>query len=227
MFKDIDKRLLLIASMVRKGSLLADVGCDHGILITHLMEENTIRGGIALDINAMPLRKAELRIKAMGMEDKIACRLADGLLDVKENEADDIVIAGMGGELIFKIISLCPWKENKDKRFIVNPMTKAPFLRMNMAENGFSLLEERASEVNGKHYSVMKYAYTGKKEKYTELDVFTYTGLLPLDLDKDAREYIEGQVTMIEKKASGLSHADPALAKKYFELSEKIKEVLE
>ena len=226
MVKDIDKRLLLIASMVRKGSLLADVGCDHGILITHLMEENIIRGGIALDINAMPLKKAELRIRAMGMEDKICCRLADGLLEVGENEADDIVIAGMGGELIFKIISLCSWKENKDKRFIVNPMTKAPFLRMNMAENGFSLLEEKAAEVNGKHYSVMKYAYTGKKEKYNELDVFTYTGLLPLDLDKDAREYIEGQATMIEKKAAGLSKADDTLSEEYFKLSKKLREVL-
>ena len=226
MFKDIDKRLALISSMVRQGSLLADVGCDHGILITHLLEENIIKGGVALDINEMPLQKARLRIKSLGMEDKISCRLGDGLKLVGENEADDIVIAGMGGELIFKIISECEWKYNKDKRFIVNPMTKAPFLRIAMAKEGYELLEERAAEVNGKHYSIMKYGFTGEKKEYTELDTFPYTGILPQYLDEDAREYIEGQATMIKKKAEGLSHADQEESARYMSLYEKLTEVL-
>ncbi len=221
-----DKRLALLASMVRKGSLVADVGCDHGILITELMKENIIRGGTALDINPLPLKKARMRIKAMGMEKDISCLLSDGLLQVEENRADDIVIAGMGGELIFKIISDCLWKHNKDKRFILNPMTKAAFLRISMAENGFSLLEERAAQVNRKHYSVMKYAYTGKKEKYSQMDVFAHIGLLADNLDEDARGYIEGQAAMAEKKAQGLYNVNTKEAQEHFALAEALREVL-
>ena len=156
-----DERLQTVCSMVRKGVKLADVGCDHGILITHLLEEGIITGGVALDINKLPLNKAIMRIESMGMSQKIKCVLTDGLTGIKKEEADDIVIAGMGGELIFKIISQCPWKNEEGKRFVVQPMTKAPFLRIAMLNEGFSLVCEKACAANGKHYSVMAFEFKG------------------------------------------------------------------
>lgn len=125
----LDPRLRSIASLVRSGSRLADIGCDHGYLICALMRDGRIDGGIACDINEKPLDKARGEIERQGLTDKIACRLGDGLFPLDQDEVDDIVIAGMGGEMIASILERCPWESLTNKQFLLQPMTKAPFLR--------------------------------------------------------------------------------------------------
>ena len=107
---NLDPRLKTIALMVRSETRIADVGCDHGYLITSLACDGIITGGVACDINKGPLDNAIAEVAKRGLNDKIDCRLGSGLEPVLETEVDDIAIAGMGGELIASIIENSGWK---------------------------------------------------------------------------------------------------------------------
>ena len=96
-------RLSTIASLVPKGAFVCDVGTDHGFLPIFLMESGKARGVIATDINEKPLKKAKENLKKTGTEG-ITLRLCDGLSGIKKGDADTVIIAGMGGEVISGIL---------------------------------------------------------------------------------------------------------------------------
>ncbi|MGN1050662.1 MAG: class I SAM-dependent methyltransferase, partial [Acutalibacteraceae bacterium] len=118
----LDQRLLLCSSFVRKNSRLADIGTDHALLPIFLAKKGIVSSAIACDIKEEPLSFGKKNIEKFGLEDFIETRLSDGLNAVSESEVTDIVIAGMGGEMIIKILDSCSYKEDKSKRFILQPI---------------------------------------------------------------------------------------------------------
>ena len=103
---ELDERLALCASFVRENSRLADVGTDHAFLPVKLAAEGKILSAVASDVRTGPLKNAESNIRLYGVEDKVRAVLSDGLDDISPELADDIVIAGMGGDLMAGIIRL-------------------------------------------------------------------------------------------------------------------------
>ena len=152
-------RLSLCAGFVRAGSRLADIGTDHGYLPIALCESGRISSAIACDINPLPLASARENIERRGLSDKISLRLGDGLEKVSADEVDDIVIAGMGGELIWAIIDACPWSRDGSKRFILQPMTRHDRLIRKLYENGFDIVSQSAVSDSGKYYTVIAAVY--------------------------------------------------------------------
>ena len=65
---------------------------------------------------------------------------------VSPEEAEDIAIAGMGGELILRIITRAPWLRDPQKRLILQPMSSVPELRLGLRDLGFAVLQEEAVE---------------------------------------------------------------------------------
>ena len=100
----LSRRLTLIASMVDKTDSVADVGTDHGYVPIYLVENNIVSKAIAMDINQGPLTRADENIKRKGLDNRITTRLSDGVRELKPGETDAIVVAGMGGQLIIKIL---------------------------------------------------------------------------------------------------------------------------
>ena len=98
----LDQRLLTVARLVRQGAYLADIGTDHGYLPVYLVQTGRISRAIAADINENPLKQAVSAISAHGLDRQIKTVLSDGLKQV-DDHVEDIVIAGMGGELIGSI----------------------------------------------------------------------------------------------------------------------------
>ena len=74
---ELSNRLGQIARMVQPGSVVADIGTDHGQLMVYLAQNGTIRRGYACDINEKPLNKARQIIADYGLEDRNAYWLRD------------------------------------------------------------------------------------------------------------------------------------------------------
>ena len=218
----LDERLAVIASFVRRGVLLADVGCDHGLLITALLSEGIIRGGVACDINEQPLEKARLRVADMGFSDRISCRLCDGLSAVMPQEVQDIVIAGMGGELIFDILSRCAWAKDSEKRYILQPMTKISTLRRALLEAGYAILAERACHAQGKDYTVLWVQYCGRPVTLCEFDPYLYIGELPQNPSPAAKAVVGHSIASLRKRGEGILHSQPKAAQKLLALADTL-----
>ena len=114
----LDNRLMSVASLVRKGSTVVDVGTDHAYVVAYLIENGIIENAIASDINKGPLENARQTLIDCGISEKTELILSDGLMSVPENSADDIVVAGMGGILISEILENAPWLKNKNIHII-------------------------------------------------------------------------------------------------------------
>lgn len=134
-------RLLCIASLVRRGASVADIGTDHGYLPVWLLRHGVIARAIASDINALPLEHAKRTAAAYGITEGIDFRLCAGLNAIGPAEADTIIIAGMGGETIIEILKNAPW--TREKALLLQPMTKIELLRTWLAENGYAITAER------------------------------------------------------------------------------------
>ena len=158
----ISKRLLLCTELITSCDTVADVGTDHGYLPVFLCRSGRIPSALACDINPLPLQSARENIARYGLSDRIEPRLSDGLREVRQTEVDDIVIAGMGGELIRDILSAAPWVKSPDKRLILQPMTHHEDLLKWLFENGFAILRQEAVLDEGKYYTVLSAVCDGK-----------------------------------------------------------------
>ena len=99
-------RLSAIADMVTDGNRLVDVGCDHGYLPVYLVQEmGKIPAAIAMDVRTGPLSRAQEHIRQYGLEEYIKTRLSNGLGALEAGEGDTLVIAGMGGPLMERILT--------------------------------------------------------------------------------------------------------------------------
>lgn len=132
-------RLSAAAALCRRGVTVCDVGTDHALLACYLAQ-NGAKEVIASDVKEGPLSAARRTIAEQSVTNVTAV-LSDGLDRI--DYADDVVICGMGGELIMKIISGCRFL-SEDTRFILQPMTKADTLRRELYRGGFDIIEERA-----------------------------------------------------------------------------------
>lgn len=193
-----DNRLALCASFVRDKVKVADIGTDHAYLPVWLCLTGKAVSAVAADINPEPLSRGELTIKKYGAEKLVKTRLSDGLKNIKEDEADDIIIAGMGGELIAKIMDNCPFSKNPEKRFILQPMTKCSELIKYLCENGFEILRQDTCKEGKKLYTVMQVCYMGEKIPHEE--DFLYLGILTPETNENHREYAELILSRLEKQ---------------------------
>ena len=165
----ISKRLLAASELVREGARVADVGTDHAYLPIYLCERGWAVGGVASDINRGPLERAEQNIRGAGLSDRLATVLCDGLWGLESYAPTDILILGMGGELIARILGDAPWIQKKGIRLILQPMTHPEEVRGFLGSHGFSITEERIVEED-KLYQVMAAEYTGERTEYNEVE---------------------------------------------------------
>lgn len=220
----LDSRLQLCASMVRENVRLADIGTDHAYLPIWLARQGHISSAIAADIHLGPLQKAASNVRRYHVEEAVSTRLSDGLELIFPHEADDIVLAGMGGELIASIIEKAPWLKNKEKHLILQPMTSAEELRRFLQKEGYAVLKEQAAVKDNHAYTVMLAAYDPQNISKSEL--YPYIGLLIADTE-ESREYIKRQAKAIEKRANGLKiSGQTEEAGVYFHILEELQKLL-
>lgn len=177
-----NKRLLLISEYIDDGKGMVDVGTDHGYLPVYLAKQGYTGNIYASDINADPLNKAIKHAAEAGLEDRIKFSLSDGLSACPPEEIDTIVIAGMGGDMIVKIMDEGYWCLDERYKLILQPMSKAEILRYWLVYNGFEITDERIVDENNTNYEIIVTRFGGM----TKLnDAELYIGKHELTPDKE------------------------------------------
>lgn len=159
----LDRRLKAVAELVRIDRRIADIGTDHAFVPCFLYQQGA-REIFATDISEGPLASAKATAEFYGI-DGIKLIRCDGLDGVPP--VDDVIIAGMGGEMIADIISRCRFLSG-DIHFILQPMTKDNLLRIAVYRLGLEIVTEKTAAVSGKVYTVMLCRYSGEKREIDE-----------------------------------------------------------
>ena len=188
----IDRRLLSVASFVRAGAVLADIGTDHGYLPVFLLSEGRIERAVLTDINEMPLASARSNVAAAGLSDRVELVLTDGADALSDRGITDFCVCGMGGELIADIVLRADAMRHADVRVILQPMSRQSHLRRELYRGGFVILDERYSHADGKYYVCMLAEFCGTPCEISPLDA--ELGFAPWrDEDREARLGYLGQ----------------------------------
>ena len=153
---ELSKRLQTVANAVTPGSRVADVGTDHGYVPIYLVERGLCPGAIAMDVNEGPLARAEEHIRAEGLSDRIQTRKSDGLVALAPEETDAVVIAGMGGALMCRILQDATAFLEAGRELILQPQSEWFKVRRLLSVSGYRIIQEWFLEEEGKYYVVIK-----------------------------------------------------------------------
>ena len=167
----ISDRLLACAAFVRPGDRLADVGCDHGYLSIHLLQEGIIESAIASDVRKQPLMSALRNAEKYGVRDRMEFYLSDGVRSIPR-DFDCMVCAGMGGDTMVSILEAAPWLKNARYRLILQCQSKTPMLRRYLSSNGFAIRKEAVLRDGRFLYTVMEVLWQPEAERLTDAQCY-------------------------------------------------------
>lgn len=158
-------RLMTAVPYVRRGSLVADIGTDHAYLPIYLCEKKLLSPvttptgetlcAVAADINKGPVERADQHITEARLTKYIKTLQTDGLTGLDAYDPSDIIIFGMGGELIASILEAAPWVKTPGKRLILQPMTHPEKLRVYLLSAGFAIIGETLSREGDRIYQTI------------------------------------------------------------------------
>ncbi|ETP73334.1 putative SAM-dependent methyltransferase [Lachnospiraceae bacterium JC7] len=145
-------RLKRIVELVPPSDTIADIGCDHAYVSIELVRSGKAKRALACDINKGPLQSAAQNIAGEGLSQKIETRLSDGLKEVKPHEADTVIIAGMGGLLMERILT---GRLRDFDRFVLSPQSDIEHFRHFLIDNGMNIVSEDMLIDEKKYYTIM------------------------------------------------------------------------
>ncbi len=219
----ISRRLQSVAGFVKVGKTLADVGCDHGYIPIYLLQKKKIEKAIAMDINQGPLMRAQEHIREWGLENYIDTRLSDGVDALKPNEAESVVIAGMGGPLMEKILTEGDSVLRTVKELVLQPQSEIGYFRKFLGENGYCITHEEMILEDGKYYPIMRVIH-GKMEDQTEAE-YLYGKKLLQDRNPVLKEFLEREQEKAEELLEKLKNSQTVSAKtRIFQLDKEWKD---
>ena len=192
---ELSERLNSIVKHIEKTEILADIGTDHGYIPIYSIENEICNKAIAIDINKDPLDKARLNAIIEGVDDKIDFRLADGIKGLKKEEANVVVIAGMGGNLIRDILEESIGTVESIDYLILQPAQNPEILREYLYTNDYEVIKEDLCYDEEIYYEVFK--VKRKAGESTILDSLYYEISPKLLMEKHPlmKDYLEEKVS--------------------------------
>ncbi len=199
---ELSKRLYRVAMAVTPGKRLADIGTDHGYVPIFLVEKELIPSAIAMDINKGPLERAVDHINSQGLQGRISTRLSDGMKELKAGEADTVTIAGMGGDLMCRILSARKDLLDGGMELILQPQSEWFKVRHLLHDYGYAIEKEWFLKEDGKYYVIMK-ALPGQQTFVSEWQ-YAYGAFLEEDCWDVYEEYLKKEMNKREEISAGI-----------------------
>ena len=151
----LSKRLKIIHDMIPE-SVVADIGSDHGKLMIALAQSGKVQKGFAVENKEGPFERLRSNLIRYHVNDKITPLFSDGVKDITRDVAT-IVIAGMGGQTIVKILKDHPEKLISVQTIIIDAHTAVPFARKEICQMGFAIADEKIIKEDGIFYEIIKF----------------------------------------------------------------------
>lgn len=213
---NLSPRLKAVACMVR-GKTVSDIGTDHGKIPIYLIKNFLAEKVIASDINDGPVNSCRKNVALYGVSDKVECRKGSGLSVLTNGEAETIIIAGMGGELITNIIDAHKEIAQNAIEIILQPMNGIDKLRKYLYDNGFLIVDETLAKEENRIYTIIKIK-TGKMILNDETDLII-SPVLESKGGELFKAFIKKEKQKTEKILKGLSlgKEEDGERKKYLE----------
>lgn len=225
----LSKRLLAVAGLVTPGLRVADVGCDHAYISIYLTKNNISPKVIAMDINQGPLDRAAENIERYGLENRIDIRKSNGIEKLKKDEADAILIAGMGGALTTQILTEHADVLSYVRELILQPQSEIFKVRKILDGIGFFITRENMIKEDGKYYFMMKAeAKTDREDiglyELSEEEHYHFGRLLLEQRNSILKEFLEKEQKQYEGINQALSEeAGPKSIERQKEIHDKLK----
>ncbi|MDE6356519.1 MAG: class I SAM-dependent methyltransferase [Clostridia bacterium] len=156
-------RINKLCAYLDKCQSFADVACDHGYCAQYMLKNNLCQTAVVSDVSAKCLQKAEKLLAPYISCGKCYSVCCDGLEKISE-ATDQILIAGLGGEELVKILS----SAYIPRSFTFQPMKNAQKVREYLIANGAEITADEPFESGGKFYFVIKGKKSGGKTSYTK-----------------------------------------------------------
>jgi len=151
----LSNRLKALADLIDTGASIIDVGTDHGYLPAYLAQKGLAQRVFASDISAASLNAAKRTAKESNITELITFLVAPGLDGISPADVDTVVIAGMGGETIVRILENAPWLKIKRKKLILQPQSKIDILFKFLYDTGYDIKEVKYVNEKRKRYLIL------------------------------------------------------------------------
>lgn len=203
---ELSKRLQAAAGLISEGNRLVDVGTDHGYIPIYLVQHKKIPSAIAMDVKKGPLSRAEEHIKQAGLSAYITCRLSDGLKELKPGEGDSLLLAGMGGNLIVRILKESPETLAFFREVALQPQSAHGLVRKTAEALGWRTQKEDMVFEDGKFYPMLRLVHAGRADgvghsgwDYKNEAEYLYGKLLLREKHPVLKAYLEKQQDLMEE----------------------------
>lgn len=201
---------MTIAEMVPECKFVCDIGTDHAYLPIYLLENNICQKAVVVEVKEGPLKAAYNNISKKNLQDCVEAILGDGIkaleksLYLKEGKDDYIIIiAGMGGNLIIKILSEGLDFAKEAKTIILQPMSKLEVVYEWLAKHGFDIIDESLVKDGNKFYNVLAVKWSGIEKPCKPIDLYVGKKLVE-KRDPLLGEYINWKISVLNKIIIGL-----------------------
>lgn len=211
------KRLQTLCGELLPCVLFADVGCDHGYMAQYMLENSLCERAYISDISFASLQKACTLLSDYILSGKIQSFCCPGLEQIPR-DAEQVLIAGMGGEEIIGILrdGFFP------PRLVLQPMKNTDKVRRYLLDSGYAIQRDYTF-LDGKFYDVLCAVQGNETRRYDELSLlFGYDNIH--SPKEDFLKYLKEEEQKCRRRLAAAREEIPAVSKRLELLTEALYE---
>lgn len=192
------QRLQRIFDLIEPTQSFADVGCDHGFIAKSVIESGKSKRVTISDLSLPSLQKAEKLLKKHILSGEVTSVCCDGLKGVCP-DTQTVLIAGMGGEEIIKILTESPFLPPV---LILQPMKNVDKVRKKLFELGYGITRDFIFFTK-RYYNVIVAKMGQKVMPYNEFEfIFGRDNLS--NRTEDFKNYLKREIAITERYAKSV-----------------------